>query len=725
MAGAQRLRGVLRTLLAVLQAPWALVRAVADYARLQRHLYRTPPDRVRALQRRALRRLLRHARRRCPFYRDLYRGLGDDAVLDGITLLAAPGSPQAEAPPSPALAATTIDKAVFMVNFDGINAAGLRIAEAMPWAVARERSKEWLGYYRNRYVLGLSSGTSGNKGLYVTPRSLTERLPAVFLARGGVSLRMLPLRILFLLRVFSQGFADIRAPGLSLRYLSTMTPPEKIAAQALADRTNVLAAPPSLLRILLPHAEALRGTIRRVICYAEVLEDADRVRFEEAFGAPVVQIYQASEGQIASPCRLGSLHVNEDLALVELYRDDGRPATRPGETASTMLVTNLVNAAQPILRYRMNDRVELGEPCACGSSFRVLRRVLGRNDDVLVLRRTTPDPATGADTRPVFPDLVSRWIITVDDAIREFRVAALSPDAVEVALDPMPGTPPEAAERVRAETARRLREELAAYDVAVRRLSVRLAPIPLPEAAQKYRRFVALSPRQALDRALARIARAFAAAGVPFGVCSSMLLALRGLPVEPRDLDLLVPDAAFAAAREALRSLGADEAPERAGPVAVYGSRRFAEFELDGVEVDLMAGLSVFGAHGEYRYELEEGTVDRTVPAAEPAALAEAGAPPALLPLTALEDWFVLYQLIPGRIAKADLIERALRADPPAGAARDEAVRRLAAALVRPLPPETAARVRALAEALRNADAIADATVGAEAGPPGGVRGNA
>jgi phenylacetate-coenzyme A ligase PaaK-like adenylate-forming protein len=48
------------------------------------------------------------------------------------------------------------------------------------------------------------------------------------------------------------------------------------------------------------------------------LEPETKALLAGAFQAPVVEIYQASEGQIASPCRCGKLHINEDLVYVEL-----------------------------------------------------------------------------------------------------------------------------------------------------------------------------------------------------------------------------------------------------------------------------------------------------------------------------------------------------------------------------------------------------------------------
>jgi putative adenylate-forming enzyme len=461
----------------------AAARSLRDFVGLQWHRSRSDGRAIRRYQVAELSGLLHHARTHSDFYRERFAGLGDDntiatRIVDG----------QADDDPS----IPTIDKASMMANFDTLNTCGLRLDEVMPWAVERELRHEYLGYYADRFVVGLSSGTSGNKGIYVTPRELTERLPAVFLARGGIPLRLLPYRILFLLRVFSQGFADIESPIVSLRYLSTMTPPEEIVATALADRSNILMAPPSLVRLLLPHARRLRGRLRLVVCYAEVLADEDAARFEADLGAPVVQIYQASEGQIASACGRGTLHVNEDLVVLELLDAIGRPVRDAGVIPASMLVTNLVNRVQPLIRYEMNDLVELGPRCPCGSSFRTIRRILGRQDDVLELR-TRPQAATAAPgasspTRAVFPDLVSRWIITTDDAIREFRVTSHSPDDVEVIVDLFPDTPDPMA--ICAALRARLVRELEAFDVTVADLHVRVAPLPLPADRSKYKRFV-------------------------------------------------------------------------------------------------------------------------------------------------------------------------------------------------------------------------------------------
>jgi putative adenylate-forming enzyme len=207
-----------------------------------------------------------------------------------------------------------------------------------------------------------------------------------------------------------------------------MTPPADIIRRCNEAGANVIIGPPSVLRLLVPELGGLRRRLRLVISAAEVLHPEDARRLAGAFGCPVHQIYQTTEGPIASSCPHGSLHVNEDLLRVELLDAEGRPVTRPGERSAKVLVTNLYQDIHPLVRYRMGDQVILGPPCRCGSGFRVIQEVVGRDDDVLWLKRRD-----GA-LQPVFPDLFSRWIITYNDAVREFQVIQADPGRLELHL---------------------------------------------------------------------------------------------------------------------------------------------------------------------------------------------------------------------------------------------------------------------------------------------------
>ena len=130
-----------------------------------------------------------------------------------------------------------------------------------------------------------------------------------------------------------------------------------------------------------------------------------------------------------------------------------------------MIVTNLVNRAQPLIRYEMNDLVRLGAKCPCGSNFRVIKQIIGRSDDIL--------------------DLFARWVITQNPNIREFRVVNNKINQVTVTID-LFREEPEAGADLKA----RLLEELSWYRVPAPEIEVVNAPISLPTDKNKYKRFL-------------------------------------------------------------------------------------------------------------------------------------------------------------------------------------------------------------------------------------------
>jgi len=413
-------------------------------------------ERLQRYQAAAVTRILKLAVERSPFYRELYAGRD----------------------PGDVRSLPTIDKARMMKAFDRLNTAGLKLDEAMEFALAAERDKRYLGYWRERYVVGLSSGTSGARGLYLTDRAISQRLPFAFLARSGMPWRLLPFRIAFFLRIFSQGFADINGPLISLHYMPTMLAIDDAIAGINELRANVLMGPPSMLRLLARERKRITAPIGILVSYAEVLEDNERAMLERVFGVRVVEIYQASEGLIACPCRAGRLHINEDLVFVELLDEHGREIKTPGQPCRRMIVTNLYNEVQPLIRYELNDLVELGPPCECGSAFRVIAKVIGRDDDILYFPRS--DGALGH----VFPDVVSRWIITASPHIDEYMVEQPEPGKLVVALELSADAD---VEDVKTRVAQSMQRGLAEHGLAARAMEFHIGPVT--RGSGKYKRF--------------------------------------------------------------------------------------------------------------------------------------------------------------------------------------------------------------------------------------------
>jgi phenylacetate-CoA ligase len=118
-----------------------------------------------------------------------------------------------------------------------------------------------------------------------------------------------------------------------------------------------------------------------IITTAMVLHDWQRRVIEEVFACRVTNRYGCEEvSLIASECEEHcGLHVNSDGLYVEVLVD-GRPAAE-GE-AGAVVVTDLVNRAMPIIRYKVGDVAAWSsQRCACGRGLPMLERIEGRESD--------------------------------------------------------------------------------------------------------------------------------------------------------------------------------------------------------------------------------------------------------------------------------------------------------------------------------------------------------
>jgi len=262
-----------------------------------------------------------------------------------------------------------------------------------------------------RLTIGLSSGTSGHRGLFVAAPHEQAAWAGTMRARMIHTLRR-RLRVAFFLRSNSNLYERVGGRLVQFRYFDLMLPLADAVAQLNDFRPNVLIGPPSLLGFLA--ASAARGDLHirpeRLISVAEVLEPHDREQITAAFGAPVEQIYQCTEGLLAVSCAAGALHIQEDVVALQL-------APLPDDAERVVpIVTDLWRTTQPIIRYRLNDVLQIDpRPCACGSAFRVIRAIEGRCDDVCYFE------ADAGGTRPFFPDTIRRMILLASAQIQDYQ----------------------------------------------------------------------------------------------------------------------------------------------------------------------------------------------------------------------------------------------------------------------------------------------------------------
>jgi phenylacetate-CoA ligase len=160
--------------------------------------------------------------------------------------------------------------------------------------------------------------------------------------------------------------------------------------------------------------------LRQARTLSETLRPDLRETVRAAWGVEVVDTYSCSEaGVIALQCPLHEhYHVQSENLVVELLRPDGS-ACRAGETGEVVLTT-LHNFALPLIRYRIGDYAEAGEPCSCGRGLPVLKRILGRQRNMARL----PD---GRTLWPSFPAAVWRSVVPVE----QFQLIQREPDRIE------------------------------------------------------------------------------------------------------------------------------------------------------------------------------------------------------------------------------------------------------------------------------------------------------
>lgn len=134
---------------------------------------------------------------------------------------------------------------------------------------------------------------------------------------------------------------------------------------------------------------------------------------------------------------------------------------------------------------------------------------------------------------------------------------------------------------------------------------------------------------------------------ITWAVGGSILLNQYGLIDKPNDIDIFVHIKDIAKADEVLKSLGIKK---KWGFNNIYATKYFYEYEINGVDVDVMAGLAINFNEGLFQFDFDEDSISefKIINGVK-------------VPFTSLEDWYVIYQLIPNRQVKVKIIEDYLR----------------------------------------------------------------
>ena len=303
-----------------------------------------------------------------------------------------------------------IDKKIMMDNFNRINTVGIDREEALEFAIGSERSREF-GEKLHNITVGLSSGTSYSRGIFLVENSEKDRWAGYVLARFLPKGILSKCKIAFFMRANSNLYESVGSKNIQFEFFDIYGNLDRNLEKLQEFQADIVVAQPSMLLMI---AEAmknnrLRISPEKIISIAEVLEKEDESYLKGVFGLDVIhQAYQCTEGCLATTCKCGTLHLNEDIVYIEKeYLDDSR---------FVPIITDLERTSQPIIRYRLNDvLVEKKEQCACGSVFTALEKIEGREDDVFQFK------ADNGDVVSVFPDFIRRCILFAGN-ITDYRV---------------------------------------------------------------------------------------------------------------------------------------------------------------------------------------------------------------------------------------------------------------------------------------------------------------
>lgn len=147
---------------------------------------------------------------------------------------------------------------------------------------------------------------------------------------------------------------------------------------------------------------------------------------------------------------------------------------------------------------------------------------------------------------------------------------------------------------------------------------------------------------------------------ITWGIGASVMLHHYGLVSMPNDIDILVDIKDIENVDSILKEMG-EKKP--LNPIKTYSTKYFYEYEVQGVDIDVMAGFIINHEGGSYEYTFhKDSLVFAKVNGLVNDPSVEFNLDNITLPYTTLEDWYVLYQLIPGRENKVQLIEDYLKA---------------------------------------------------------------
>lgn len=187
--------------------------------------------------------------------------------------------------------------------------------------------------------------------------------------------------------------------------------------------TTAIACTPSYFLYIMETAEKMGVSIKddtllkTGIFGAEPWSLETRKRIENATGINAYDIYGTSEisGPLFTEClQKNGIHIWGDMFLTEVIDPKTGEPVEDGERGE-LVFTTLNKFALPLIRYRIGDLSILdSEPCECGRTHPRIMRILGRTDDMLIIRGINVFPSQVESVLMNIPEVGDHWQILVD-----------------------------------------------------------------------------------------------------------------------------------------------------------------------------------------------------------------------------------------------------------------------------------------------------------------------
>ena len=311
-----------------------------------------------------------------------------------------------------------ISKTEFMGNFNEINTVNIDLNEAIDLAIASEKSRDFTSEI-NGITIGLSTGTSGKRGIFLVSEDERAKWVALVMHRVIQPKLLKKQKIAFFLRANSNLYTSVESNLFDFKYFDIFKPIKELLIELNEFNPSILASQPSILMELCKAQieKDIQLKLTQVISYAEVLHDSDKQTIEKTFNARITEVYQCTEGFLGVTCKNGTMHLNEDCIHIEKDWID--------EDHFYPIITDFSRVSQPVIQYKLNDVLKIKKnQCECGSHFIGIENIIGRDDDVLIF-----------EDFKIFPDVLARRIALETDSFLKYEIIQVTSNRLQINLD--------------------------------------------------------------------------------------------------------------------------------------------------------------------------------------------------------------------------------------------------------------------------------------------------